>query len=204
MELGPGVPESWLTYIQYLVQNKRTDQARAATAAARKALPADRSELTLAQCMMITGDPESAEAALQEVLRVKPQDRAALQLATTLCSSQNRVEKAHEYLDKFDRLAANSPYDQAWANRPHLAASQVGPACRSRSAYGSSSRTLRQIPVASRTKRSEPLFWPCGRTVNMRRSRSSNRWLVRTSSVAMGDSCFAALLSATRTKKIPG
>jgi tetratricopeptide (TPR) repeat protein len=77
--------------------------------------------LTLAQCWMITGDLEKAEASIQEVLRVKPQDRAALRLAATLYSSQNRADKAREYLDKLDRAAVNSPYEQAWANRARAA-----------------------------------------------------------------------------------
>ena len=45
VELGPGVPESWLTYVQYLVQTKQIDQAKTAIEAARKALPADRADL---------------------------------------------------------------------------------------------------------------------------------------------------------------
>ena len=191
VELGPGVPESWLTYVQYLVQTKQTDQARAAAAAARNALPADRSELAVAQCSMITGDPQRAEALIQEVLRVKPQDHAALRLAASLYSGQNRVDKAHEYLDRLDSSAANSAYDKAWTNRSRACcgSSQAGmPIVIGH--WGSSSRTLRPIPVASRTKRSEPLFWPCGRTVKLRRSRSSNRWLVLTGSVAMSDSCL--------------
>ena len=121
VELGPGVPESWLTYVQYLVQTKQTDQARAAAAAARNALPADRSELAVAQCSMITGDPQRAEALIQEVLRVKPQDHAALRLAASLYSGQNRVDKAHEYLDRLDSSAANSAYDKAWTNRSRAA-----------------------------------------------------------------------------------
>ena len=40
--LGPGVPESWLAYVQYLVQAKRFDQAKAVIEAARRS-PARRS-----------------------------------------------------------------------------------------------------------------------------------------------------------------
>ena len=74
VELGPGVPESWLTYVQYLMQTQRIDQAKAAVEAARKALPAARSALTLAQCWMISGDLGRAETSIQEVLKAKPED----------------------------------------------------------------------------------------------------------------------------------
>ena len=53
VELGPGVPECWLTYIRFLTQANRMDDARLAVASARKALPADRSTLTLAQCSLV-------------------------------------------------------------------------------------------------------------------------------------------------------
>ena len=39
---GRGVPDNWLAYVQYLVEDQAIDQARAAVEAARKALPADR------------------------------------------------------------------------------------------------------------------------------------------------------------------
>ncbi len=50
VQLGPGVPENWLACVQYLVQVKQPTQARAVIEAARKALPADRATLTLAEC----------------------------------------------------------------------------------------------------------------------------------------------------------
>ena len=50
VELGPDLPDAWLAYVQYLVQAKQLDQAKAAIEAARKALTADRSTSTLAQC----------------------------------------------------------------------------------------------------------------------------------------------------------
>ena len=121
VELGPGVPDSWLTYVQYLVQTKHVDQAKTAIEAARKALPADRATLTLAQCCLIVGDLEQAESLIQRLLKDRPQDPAALRLAAGLYFGQNRVDKADEYLDKLDRAASSSPDDKAWANRTRTA-----------------------------------------------------------------------------------
>ena len=121
VELGPGLPDSWLTYIQYLVQTKHVDQAKTAIEAARKALPADRATLTLAQCCLIVGDPEQAESLIQGLLKDKPQDPAALRLAAGLYFGQNRLDKAGEYLDKLDRVASISSDDKAWANRTRTA-----------------------------------------------------------------------------------
>ena len=68
VELGPGVPDAWLTYVQYLVQSKQIVQAKSTIDAARKALPADRATLTLAQCWMAVGDLKRAEELVGKVL----------------------------------------------------------------------------------------------------------------------------------------
>ena len=39
VELGPGIPDAWLTYVNFLTQAKPIDQARSVIEAARKALP---------------------------------------------------------------------------------------------------------------------------------------------------------------------
>jgi cellulose synthase operon protein C len=117
VELGPGVPDSWLTYVQYLVQAKQIDQAKTAIEAARKALPADRATLTLAQCWMALGDLVQAESLIQGLLKERPRDSAALRLAAGLYIGQNRVDKADDYLDKLDRAASSTSYDKAWVNR---------------------------------------------------------------------------------------
>ena len=121
VELGPGVPDSWLTYVNYLVQSKHGDLAKSAIEAARKALPADRATLTLAQCCMIAGDPVQAESLIQGLLKDKPQDPAALRLAAGMYLGQNRVDKAADYLEKLDRASTGSPDDKAWVNRTRTA-----------------------------------------------------------------------------------
>ena len=104
VELGPGVPENWLAYVQYLVQAKQLDQARAVIEAARKALPADRATSTLAQCSLAIGDAEQAEALIKQAMDAegKADDLAALRLAVDVSLRQNRLDKA-------DRTWTGSP-----------------------------------------------------------------------------------------------
>src|SRR5271157_311914 len=115
-ELAPGLPETWLSYIQYLVQTKHLDQAKTAVEAARQALPAD--PTTLARCLMMVGDTTQAEAAIQSALKEKPADPAALRLATGFCLERGRTEEAGKYLDALvARVPGPTPDDLAWANR---------------------------------------------------------------------------------------
>ncbi len=55
VELGPGMPENWLAYVQHLVQIEQPEEAKAVVEAAAKALPADRATLLLAQCALHPG-----------------------------------------------------------------------------------------------------------------------------------------------------
>jgi len=123
LELGPGVPESWLNYVQYLVQTKQIDQARAAVETARKTLPADRATLALAQCSLFLGDAKQAENLVGKALydEGKSADPTALRLAATVALSQNRLDKVDKYLDKLDQVADLSASDKAWVNRTRVA-----------------------------------------------------------------------------------
>jgi cellulose synthase operon protein C len=124
VELGPGVPESWLSYTQYLVQAKRIDQARAVVEAARRALPTDRAAtLTLAQCSLLLGDGKQAEDLIAKAMSDdgKSTDRVALRLAAIVSLSQNHPDKVGEYLNKLDHAADCTPSDKAWANRTRVA-----------------------------------------------------------------------------------
>jgi predicted Zn-dependent protease len=120
VELGPGVPETWLTYAEYLVQTKRIDQAKAAVATARQALPAD--TLTLAQCLAFVGDAPAAEDMIKKALsdKAKSADPTALRIAITVCQRLNLPEKVDRFLEKLNRVPDLSPSDKAWANRARV------------------------------------------------------------------------------------
>ena len=145
VELGPGVPESWLTYVQYLVQTKQIDQARAAIEAARQALPADRATLTLAQCSMSVGDVKQAEELIGKALNDegKSADPTTLRLATIVSLSQNRFDKVNEYLNKLDQVPRSLRERQGLGQPdPRRAALEQGPAGRP----GSGARAGRAEP----------------------------------------------------------
>ena len=123
VELGPGVPDSWLNYVQYLVQAKQINQAKTAIEAARQALPADRATLTLAQCWMSVGDLKRAEELIGKALNDegKSADPSALKIAVIVAISQNRLDKVDEYLNKLGQVTNLSDSDKAWVNRNRVA-----------------------------------------------------------------------------------
>ena len=118
VELGPDLPDAWLAYVQYLVQVKQLDQAKAAVEAASKALPADRSTATLAQCFALVGDAKQAEALFQKALAAQPGDPATLRLAAGFYLDQKRNDQAQPLLTRLvDPKTGASTADVAWANR---------------------------------------------------------------------------------------
>jgi cellulose synthase operon protein C len=123
VELGPGVPDSWVTYVQYLVQTKHLDQAKTAVEAAHIALPTDRATMTLAQCYMALGDLKRADELIGKSLddEGKSADPIALKIATIVSLGRNRVDKVYEYLKRLDQVADLSPGDKAWTNRTRIA-----------------------------------------------------------------------------------
>jgi tetratricopeptide (TPR) repeat protein len=122
-ELGPGTPLSWLTYVQYLVQIKRPDQAQVAVEGARHALPADRATLTLAQCSLLLGDTQQADELVKKAMKEKGKaaDPAELRLAAAVALRRNRLDQVDEYLTELGRVADLSPDDKVWANRTRVA-----------------------------------------------------------------------------------
>ncbi len=121
VDLGRGVPDNWLAYVQHLVETKRIDQARSAIDAVGKALPADRSALTLARCWLLVGDLAQAELLSQRVLNVHPRTAPAIRLAAGVALGRNRSDQVAEYLTQLDRSTDVSPADKAWANRARVA-----------------------------------------------------------------------------------
>ena len=118
VELGPAVPITWVSYVQYLVLEKQVDQARAVIAAARKALPADRANLALAQCYGLVGDTKQAEAMIQPALQSPACDLATIRVATDLYINQGRFDQVEPILEKLRSPAMKAtPEVLAWANR---------------------------------------------------------------------------------------
>ncbi len=122
VELGRGVPENWLAYVQYLVQVKQNSQAKAVMEAAREALPSDRATLTLAQCALIVGDTARAETLIQQAMDTEGMaaDLAALRIAVEVHLRSNHLEAACSYLDRIASCPTATPGDIDWAGRTRV------------------------------------------------------------------------------------
>jgi tetratricopeptide (TPR) repeat protein len=119
-EIAPNAPETWITYVQYLVQSKRLEEAKAAIEAARKALPPDRSRLALAECKIRVGQYDEAEALIQSELKEKPRDPRTLRFAASFFSAQGRSDEVTKCLDALEAgepAARPTEADLAWARR---------------------------------------------------------------------------------------
>ncbi len=123
VELGPAVPITWVSYVQYLVQEKQVDRASAAVDAARKALPADRAGLTLAQCYAMVGDTQQAETMIQAAVASPTCDLATIRAAAELCLNLGRPDRVEPILDKLRAPALKATPDVlAWASRTRVRA----------------------------------------------------------------------------------
>ncbi len=123
VELGPGVPEAWLAYVQYLARLRRLDEARAVVASARKALPAGRATSILARCALAVGDAAQAEELVARAINDegRSEDLETLRLAVAAALGRNRADKVEEYLNRLDRAPGASADDRAWSNRTRVA-----------------------------------------------------------------------------------
>ncbi len=118
IELAPGVPETWLSYLEHVVAvTRQADQAKAVIETASKALPPNQSALTLARCWMIVGDARKAEAFIQQARTENPDDPATLQNLVLLYLAQSRVTEALKTLDALEKLANLSQDGKTWASR---------------------------------------------------------------------------------------
>jgi tetratricopeptide (TPR) repeat protein len=118
VELGPGAPETWTSYVSCLVQTKQLDLAKAVVEDARKALPADRSALPLAQCYTWIGNFKQAETEMQRALAEKSPSPAALRFAADFELARGRIAETEKYLSTLTGPASGAgPEDLAWANR---------------------------------------------------------------------------------------
>ncbi len=118
VEKGGGVPDTWVTYVKYLVLTGKLEEARNKVEEARKALPPDRSTLPLAECLWTIGENAQAEAMVEKALKEKRDDPATLQLAATFYLAQGRTAEGMKWLEALSAPAPGATSaDLAWANR---------------------------------------------------------------------------------------
>ena len=118
VELGPTVPLTWVRYIDYLVAEKRIDEARVTIERARKSIPADRAKLTLAQCFWLVGEQTQAETLVEAALQSPACDPATIQAAVDFYTRQGRFDRIEPILDRLNASTMKTtPRIVAWANR---------------------------------------------------------------------------------------
>lgn len=123
VELGPGAPENWLAYVEYLANQGQRAQARSLIESARKVLPPDRAALTLARCALAVGDNAGAEALIDQAMAVPgaADDLAAQRVAVDVNLRLKKVDAARSFLDRIAASPSASADDHAWATRTRAA-----------------------------------------------------------------------------------
>ncbi len=117
-ELGPGIPDAWLSYVDVLVQTRQLDLAKVAIQEANRALPADRSAMTLAQCHAMVGELKSAESLIRLALVTQSTDPGMLRLAARFFIRQGLNQQVDLILAKLaNPKTGASPADARWASR---------------------------------------------------------------------------------------
>ena len=120
-ELAPSVPETWRSWVEYLVSANQAQAAREAAAAAEKAIVAAGSISALAQCHWIAGEIGKAEAMFGEAVKDRPRDAATLRLAASFFLDENRPDRAASLIDELLKPETRaSQVDIAWATRTQM------------------------------------------------------------------------------------
>ena len=178
VELGRGVPENWLAYVQYLVQAKQLDKP-GRDGGRTQAVPADRATLTLAQCALVLGDTAQAEALIKRAMGAegKSDDLAALRIAVDVNLPLNHLDTARSYLDQIANSPAATQGDTAWANR--IRATLLLATNRQADREQALALLDRNLEMGSENVEDQSLkatIWPYGLPVAVRLSRSWSTW----------------------------
>jgi predicted Zn-dependent protease len=117
VELGPGVPDTWLLYVNHLAATGQIDRAREVIRAAARSLPPDQSVITLANCWAMVGDARQAEALIHQALSSHPSDPATLRNAILLYLRLRRMDEAEKALVAFEKLGELTGDQRVWVSR---------------------------------------------------------------------------------------
>ena len=118
LELAPGLPIAWVSYVGYLVQFKQINHAKATIELARKALSRVPARLPLAQCYALIGDSARCDEEVHTALESPSCDKAMIRAVVDLYMSQARFDRVEPILVRlYDRSMRATPDDLSWANR---------------------------------------------------------------------------------------
>ena len=119
LELGPAVPITWVSYVQYLVRVNRVEQAKTVLVAARKALPANRANLaTWLNATRRNWEHRAGPRRPSRRPSVPSCDLTTIRVATDLYINLGRFDLVDPILDKLRSPAIKAtPEVLAWARR---------------------------------------------------------------------------------------
>ena len=118
LELAPGVPDVWVSQVQFLIEADRKGEIQHVLNRAAGALPTDQATRTLALCQTIAGHEAEAGKLFQSALDLNPGDAMTLRLAAEYYVKVLKLDKAEPLIAKLlDPKTKASPADVAWANR---------------------------------------------------------------------------------------
>lgn len=117
-ELGPTVPETWVSLVRHLVATEQTGPARAALTEAKAKLPEEQRTLALAQCHELLGEAKEAEALYEAAQKARPNDVAVLRAVVGFAIRERHPDSAIRLLKLVEeRKVPASDADVAWARR---------------------------------------------------------------------------------------
>ncbi len=118
IETSSAEPAPWLAMVQFLMSNKRRDDAVQTITRAKAKLPADVAALTLARCYDMVGDSKQARKYYDEVLAQKPDDYETVWTVANAHLLANRAAEAEPLLRRLvSKLKAPDPRLEATARR---------------------------------------------------------------------------------------
>lgn len=114
-------PDTWVALVQHLARKNQVAAADAVLDQARKKLPADRLDLTLARCLEVLGRLDQAEVLFARTVSSRPADFIALDSLAQFYLRGDRPEKAESPLRRLLEPAVAAPADIAASARRFLA-----------------------------------------------------------------------------------
>ena len=117
-QLAPGIPDVWITEVQFLIRAGRTGEIAGVLEQAARSLSKDQVTRTLAVCQSLAGNNDEAARLFQTELDRHPGDVATIRLVAEFDIKVLKLDKAKPLIDKLlDPVTKASPTDVAWARR---------------------------------------------------------------------------------------
>ncbi len=117
-QLAPGIPDVWITEVQFLIRAGRTGEIAGVLEQAARSLSKDQVTRTLAVCQSLAGNNDEAARLFQTELDRHPGDVATIRLVAEFYIKVLKLDKAKPLIDKLlDPVTKASPADVAWARR---------------------------------------------------------------------------------------